>query len=362
MCSSASLGVLDSEINRRLWWQIIVLDARSADRSGAGGSYVEEWDLALPLNINDSDLTSAMTVPPSNHLGATEMVFCLIMYEIGTFLRHSTSMAVFDGSWQKFTSYTVPLANKDKVIDELEEIIERKYLRFCDPVIPLHIAAASMAKMVIGRMRLTTRHPRQYPDRGACMSQEEKAKLFSICLMLIEQDNFNHSTTCIHNFLWRFDHHIELDAFVYLLSDLQRQINGPLVDKAWSQIAEAFVHHPEIVGNATNPLHIAVGNLTLRSWEVRAAEYRRHHRSPPEGSTPPFISKLRSQRMKVVSNASVATPLNHEIETADSGITCEKDDTFLDNSNGLFDPSMMPDMDWNYWDDLILRGGGDLNT
>ena len=112
------------------------------------------WGTAMPLNVNDSDLTPDMTAPPLNHIGATEMIFVLQIYELGTFLRHSKSMAPFEGSWRKLTSHTVPLASKDKIIDELYDMLERKFFRYHDPVIPLHILARSIALLVTNRMRL----------------------------------------------------------------------------------------------------------------------------------------------------------------------------------------------------------------
>jgi hypothetical protein len=101
-----------------------------------------------------------MPAAPVSRSGATEMIFVLMMYEIGSFLCQSTAMAAFDGSWERLSSHTVSLIEKDKVIDELEGIIQTKFLRYCDPAIPLHLLAREMFPPVTGRMRLTTRYLR----------------------------------------------------------------------------------------------------------------------------------------------------------------------------------------------------------
>jgi hypothetical protein len=80
-----------------------------------------------------------------------------MMYEVGAFLRHSKSMAAFVGSWQKLSNYTVPISDENKVIDELEDVLESKFLRYRDPVVPLHILARGVVKVVVGRMRPATR-------------------------------------------------------------------------------------------------------------------------------------------------------------------------------------------------------------
>ncbi|KAL5349509.1 hypothetical protein ACLOAV_005802 [Pseudogymnoascus australis] len=348
-----------------LWWQIRVLNARGAERSGVGASPVDGmWESPLPLNVNDSDLSPDMKVAPLNHVGATEMTFVLMMYETGIFLRRSASMAPFDGSWQKVSSHTVPFAEKDKVIDELEGIIQQKFLKFCDPVIPLYQLAIGMANMVIGRMRLTTRHPRQFPDRGLSMSHEDKQKLFAICMMMIEQENLLRSTASVRGFLWHVDLHFQLDAFVYLLSELQLQCTGSMADKAWSLIAETFLHHPHIITNTKTPLYMAIRSLTLKSWKAREAAFWITHSNPPEGSPPLFISTLRFQRTENIPSQTSTEHLVHDSQDSHPiGTNCQNADTSLEfiddnlkDSSILMDGNLTMDIspvDWNYWNDLI---------
>ena len=282
-----------------------------------------------------------MTVPPLNHVGATEMTFVLPMYEVGTFLRHSKSMAPFEGSWQKITSHTVPLASKDKIIDELYDVLEHKFLPYHDPVIPLHMLACSIAILITNRMRLTIRHPRQFPDRGAGMLQEEKEKLFTICIEMIEQDVFHHTTPCLRRFLWRLDMQTELDALVYVLSELQHQCPGPLIDKAWSPIAQTYGFHPAMITKTNDRLFMAVGNLALRSWGVRDAACRKHDSHPPEGSPPLFITLLRAQRTTNVSDASRGISGAGDKGKAESETAHEGSDRVWGNVNASFDPALI---------------------
>ena len=193
------------------------------------------------------------------------------------------------------------------------------------------------------------------------MPQEEKDKLFTICLEMIEQDIFNHTTPCLRRFLWRLDMHTELDALVYVLSELQHQGTGPLVDKAWSLIAQTYVYHPDMITKTNDRLFVAVGNPALRSWDVRDAECCKHNMDPPEGSLPQFITLLRAQRMTSVINASPSSPRGSVIGNAESETAHEAPNRVLGDVDGSFDPTLLSDtlptdlysMDWNYWDDLI---------
>jgi len=43
-------------MRRRLWWQIIILDCRSAELSGSKSTSLLELDIQVPANVNDVDL------------------------------------------------------------------------------------------------------------------------------------------------------------------------------------------------------------------------------------------------------------------------------------------------------------------
>jgi len=61
------------------------------------------------------------------------MMFFLIRCHLGEFLHHSVNnMSTFDGMWNNLSTRTTPLAVKDKAIDDLEAIYQRKFLNYCD--------------------------------------------------------------------------------------------------------------------------------------------------------------------------------------------------------------------------------------
>lgn len=291
-------------------------------------------------------------VEPRGHVGSTEMTFRLMMYDIGKFIRYSEPMVPFGGSWQKLTAQSVPLAEKDKMIDELEMMIESKYLRYCDPVIPLHILARRFASIVISKMRLTIRHPRRFLDRGSSMPEDEKRKLFDICLSILEQDNFVHSMDCLRGFLWPLNQEFQVDAFVYLLSELRYQDPSPLTEKAWSEIFKSFKHHTNIVF-ARSPLNVAVGNLTRKSWE--SWEARAQQQQFPHPSRPDFILQLLEKRPGYTTSASTESAVDAARMESDNCPPASHPTSVATDWNSA--PSLISDprapIDWNYWNDLI---------
>ncbi|KAI9877354.1 MAG: hypothetical protein M1830_004160 [Pleopsidium flavum] len=367
--ASLELPRFEVEMRRRLWWQIVLLDSRTAKLSGPGTSVLANlWDTKLPLNVNDSDLNPVMKELPVEHTGITEMVFCLLRYEVGEFFRHSNSKDAFDGSWQKLSNTAVPPADKDRAIDELERLLENKFLRYCDPLIPLHFISAIVARSAIRKMRFVAHHPRRYADQGA--PQKEKNMIFSNSLKMIEYDNLVQSTKRTQKFLWHVNVHFEMDAFVYMLSELRLRTAGDLEDRAWRQVNEVFEHHPEMITETKNALYLGISNLTIKAWEAREAEFARQPQNASEVAPPHFISTFSSQRMiakaaqatiPLATNASFTGPA--EYMSGEQQATCpyQGDGTSSGDISSGLDPPLLSGslptessaMDWAYWDDLL---------
>ncbi len=72
------LSVFATEIRRRLWWQVRMLDIASAEDCGFIPSHIYGEDILLPLNINDEDISPTDTDWPSERDSFTSMTYSLI--------------------------------------------------------------------------------------------------------------------------------------------------------------------------------------------------------------------------------------------------------------------------------------------
>lgn len=133
------MSAFGKEMRKRLWWQIILLDSRAAEMSAAETSILSStWNTKLPLNVNESDFSSEMTVLPQGHEWATDMIFCLVRCEIAEFLRQLRAMRSTDVKWGEFSNPSVSLADKLRGIDDFERHLQTKYLNYCNPHNSLH--------------------------------------------------------------------------------------------------------------------------------------------------------------------------------------------------------------------------------
>jgi hypothetical protein len=362
--ASREVSVFEAEMRRRLWWQILILDYRSAQLSGSKvESDFQLFEIKRPLNVNDSDLSPSMKEPPMEHTGVTDMLFCSIRYEIGEFMRQKRSLKLFDGAGQR-GNVAVSLADKDKAIDEFEDMLEQKYLQYIDLSIPLHFLSAGLAGAAVCQMRLLAHHPRQYPDKGASLPQAEKDMLFSTSLKMVEYDSLGSNMDTIRGYTWHMKVYLQLDAFIYLLGELRNRTEGEEVDRAWHQIGLVFENHPEMVTNTKNSLYFAIGNLTLKAWEMRSAVARLNH-SLYQVATPDFVTRLRSYR-KALPARPIESADNIKTNESPSQSTQTTQSSNGDDFLGLeiaakFDPTFLATyaevdaspMDWEYWQGLL---------
>ena len=374
--TSLGLPIFETELRRRLWWQIVILDSRSAELSGSGTSVLAHlWDTKSPLNVNDSDLSLDMREPPLEHARLTEMVFCMVRSKIGSFMRHPDSLSTFELGLRGSGNVAASLRKKDKIIDELEEALEREFVRYCDPMIPLHVLVTCVARCAVCKLRLIAHHPRQYPEGPKSMPQSEREMLFSNSLRMIEQDNVIHFNKSTQRFLWHISAYFQLEALAYLLNELRQRTTGELVERAWREIDKVFEHHSEILASKDNALFVAIQDIAVKAWEARAMAYVRHKGGVPR--PPHFISDLMHPKKQIANAPSTAAKVDNGSlmphpysSTQARGVDLSEPSSesyFSDIANG-FGLSVFLDskqaelnpMDWAYWDDLLK--GSDFQT
>ena len=195
-------------MRRRLWWQILILDSRAAELSGSGVSiFVNLFDTMTPRNLNDRDLHPGLKELPPDRTGATDMIFIMLRCELGTFLRKTMPTTAGNQSFMEA---------KDEEIDRFEQLLESKYLRFCDALYPLHFLTSIVGRAALATVRLIAHHPSRYEDGGASMPKEEKRMLFELSMKLVKYDQLIRATKVLHRYLW----HVEgkqVESFLFTL-------------------------------------------------------------------------------------------------------------------------------------------------
>ena len=293
----ATLGLdpFSCEIRRRVWWQILMQDGFAEKLAGAGGSILYVANVKGPANLNDGDISPGMKELPREHDGATEMMFFLIRFHIAQFLKgFANEKSNFDGMWNKLSTDAATLAVKDKAIDDLEALYERKYLRYCDISVAWHSMCSYLVKAILAMLRFIAHNPEHHGDSRADLSQEENDHLFHLSVQIVSYQNLCYTTKEMQGYLWHVSSHFQWKGFIHMVNELRKRTQGEEVDHAWKQVQLVYDMHPNFGADfSRRALSIAVANFTLRAWDVYIAA-----RGIPEGGEPTYIQILRARDAK----------------------------------------------------------------
>jgi hypothetical protein len=250
-----NLNPFETEMRRRLWWHISILDTRSSEDHGTDPTFSEQfYDTKLPMNINDDDIYPDMKEPPKERVGCTEMTFCLLRFELSVVMRrlNFTAPGDDDSDANKRT-----LEEKEKLIDQCHRMIEEKYLQFCDMNIPYVLpppfqtpgliipsifwVAATVGRLILAKMWLMAHHPLAMRSSAVdSPSPAVKERLFITSVEVIEFSYLLEQNENTSKWGWLFRTYMQWHAVAFVLSELCIRPSGPTYDRAWKAVESVF--------------------------------------------------------------------------------------------------------------------------
>lgn len=203
------LSPFDTEMRRRLWYQIIFLDLRIAEMRGSLSTFLR-YDTRLPTSVNDSDLHLNMTEYAKPVLGYTDMTIPLMRYEVARLGRRLQGTGYRDS--------ILDHASKKKVIEEFQQKLFTKYVSRCLGNGALPEYSSKTATMITQRTNLLV-----YQGTMKKATQDEKDWLFSICIELMEYYDVLSKNIAARRWSWLLKIHVYVpDTFIGLLLTLTR--------------------------------------------------------------------------------------------------------------------------------------------
>ncbi|KAJ5426148.1 hypothetical protein N7465_001218 [Penicillium sp. CMV-2018d] len=356
-------SIFETEMRRRIWFQLMIIDATSAQFCGVASTPLPATiDVQPPMNANDSDLDPRMTEPAYEKPGPTEMMFVLARSAFGKWLLRVSNQVESSntGPWAFLSSPSMSLKDKDKTIDELEAHLEDRFLRHCDKSIPLHMVTAMMVRSAIHYTRLMAHHPRQYQDPNTRISQAEKNVIFENCLKMTEYTDSAQNNPVVRKYSWHMVNHMPWDAIIFMLSEMRHRTDSEEKGKVWQLIGNVYSGHIKIMSkNGPSPLHMAIQNLIVKAWRMYIEECNLNHRTPTP--CPTIVASLLTNVGGISSTqqedanfpagqhvAGLQDQSRHDRSSPQFGLGAE-------NLNFLLGDSPQ---DWNEWDNLLSNFQG----
>lgn len=297
--TSLGLPPFESEIRRRIWWLLKTHDFRTAELCGL--PKLRDLDIGVestrgPTSVNDDQLHPGMSSILAESHALTDVVFVALIYELVKLAAGLVAKLRLQeknsGQWDLHASGSGKVEIQE-ALKEIEEHLEMKYLRYCDPSQPLHLMTMLMARSSMNHVRFLTNHPR----RWASMKQtplSERQFVWELSIKLLEQHNMVQSNPLLERFAWHAAYFMQWHSFIHLLDTLRADPVIADAEKAWKLINNTYMNNPDMVLDTRKPIYVAVGNLCLKAHSAREDAMQKENLRPPPA--PKFILQLRQQR------------------------------------------------------------------
>lgn len=300
--SQLNLTPFETEMRRRIWWQIMMLDAKCAMMSGLSQSWMNtSWDTKKPLNLNDADLFPGSTEPVVEREGPTEMAFSIVLGEIFRFKMEtdgSNESRAFEAAimGQTLDDNADPENNPKAIFDKFRkkaEELQEKLLDIEKNMIDIragnaHAAALAIRPMLTHRLTEMLVPIQEQPEWGTEIFGP-KDSFFKVLLMMMEHKTEAHEKMVAAGFQWFMRFHFQLDAFAVFTGLLHDRPVGKLSDRAWEVMRRIYSDHHEFSDMTIKP-HAAQAQFVLKAWRARELAYAQNGQRI---DTPNFINRLR---------------------------------------------------------------------
>ncbi|KAL4868018.1 hypothetical protein BDV12DRAFT_197730 [Aspergillus spectabilis] len=227
------LRPLETELRRRLWWHIVLLDNRSTDYHGCEPIVHESvFDTKIPLNINDADLTADMTQPPPEREEATDMTFCLMRCDAMRVIWKIGYMA--PGRSSTSADPRPSPCDREPFAEEFQNRLQTRYLNHCSEPTPFLQLCSTVANVMILRMWTAVLAPRVRKDRST------RDRVFNDSIQVLQLSASLLMRKDVRSWAWYSKTHIQWHAVVFVLAELCWRPPSDECDRAWECVTAVY--------------------------------------------------------------------------------------------------------------------------
>lgn len=266
-----ALKPFETEMRRRLWWHICLMDVRSSEDHGTDPLIHENmYDVRLPLNVNDDDLHPDMTESPKEKEGCTDLTFCLIRCEITSALRR-VNYACPSNRFRLGTA-APSLERCERMIQILSTRVEERYIKHCDMNIPIQWTSATVGRLILAKLWLVVHHPMTRRDRTTNLSQATRESLFHTAIEVLEFGRLLEADPKTAKWGWLFRTNMQWHGVAFVLSEVCVRPICPVTDRAWNAITGIYSDWELSATNKKGMLWRPLAALMKKAAAIRAKQ------------------------------------------------------------------------------------------
>ncbi|KAJ6441385.1 fungal specific transcription factor domain-containing protein [Purpureocillium lavendulum] len=270
------LSPFDTEMRRRIWWAILLLDFRSAEALGTDLTVGERsYNTKLPSNINDADISAESTEPPAPRAGKSDTAVAIVRAEICTLSRRLAAFSLDESpalaDIQKRTT-----AEKEKLLLETYRHVDETFLQYVrDDSEPLYWVAAMIARIIMAKNRLVIYQATLFPGSGFERPAEWRLRNYTAAIEVLEYSHELNLNDRYKQFRWLFKTYNNWFIVAYILMETCSRPWSALVERGWEAV-NGYEKDPVTVAKRADQAAVF---LPLRQLFARARKHREQEKA-----------------------------------------------------------------------------------
>ena len=338
----ANITPFETEMRRRLWWQICFIDSRSEDAQVSEYKVSEGmFDTEIPTNTDDANLDPEMSKAPVVAERWTDMNVFLIHCEIWKLSCRLQSVTAAN------YALSPDIEGRLELFQQSQARIEDTYLKHLNPNQSLHSFIATSARLFLTKVELIL-HTKQHSARAtepqpAVTSRSDK--VFISSLLIIEYTYALQNEPGWSGWSWQIQgRQPPWHALRVVLDQLCTRLWGPICGRAWSSARGYFDSFSDAARE--DPRYQQLLVLVSAVQRNRADELHQQH----SGASTNAHVDLTSATALTLSAPLAQVGINEAVST---WVPQEPFLGMVDNSNNnTFSDVPSLEMDWQAWDEI----------
>ncbi|KAL1303046.1 hypothetical protein AAFC00_003356 [Neodothiora populina] len=264
--ANSKCSPFEAEMRRRLWWSIVVFDARNCEMANVKSMMlVPTWNCKIPLNVNDFDLQPGMRDLPMAQDHSTEALFVVTRSKICDWIRYSAFHLDFVNPILKVYVKDTQSSSESEVHDSIEEVIESRYFQSCSTESPLQAVSIWMSRGQLAKARLLETYTKSSTS-WALQPELQRDMGMSYALKTVECDTNLMSCRLTMGYRWFTRYHFPFPGYLHIIQELKARPAGVNAQRCWDTISDNYETRCSTYGQDDGPFFEIFVKLILQAW------------------------------------------------------------------------------------------------
>ncbi|OQE41352.1 hypothetical protein PENCOP_c005G01817 [Penicillium coprophilum] len=223
-----ALPPFETEMRRRLWWHICLLDMLSSGDQGVDTQIRPEmFDTRFPSNVDDDDIGLHLTDQPSPKTGFTTTTICIMNCQVMKEILWPCQGGYSDMSTQ----------DREDFVTVLGKSIHAQYIDHFNLDIPIHWTVATIVRLQLSKAWLATHF--QSRDLDVKVFRHDD-RVFEVAIELVQFSYLLQTNEGTSQWSWLCKSYKEWHVVAFILSELCLRPLSPETDHAWDVVTKMY--------------------------------------------------------------------------------------------------------------------------